>query len=73
MPDAIYCDGRSGQVNIKIEFGFEANDADKSPRYNQDFAFSIPNGVDNFVFTNKFCITPKGMTSKLEGPSCSSS
>lgn len=66
MPDAAFYDGNSGKANINIEFGFDANDANRPPAYKQDFTFSIPNGVDNFVFTTEFCIAEKGTTFKLE-------
>lgn len=69
MPDAAFYDKDSGTANINIEFGFDAANAETPPMYKQDFAFTIPPGVKDFVFTTNFCITPKGLTSKLErGP-----
>lgn len=71
MPDARYVDADTGKVKINIEFGFDAAKSQRPPAYKQDFSFDIPTGVKNFVFTEKFCIAEKGMTSKLEGSSYS--
>lgn len=71
MPDASFYDGKSGTANINIEFGFDAKNDAIPPMYKQNFAFTIPNGVNEFVFTPKFCIAEKGLTSKLEGSFCS--
>lgn len=67
MPDARYLDADTDKVKVNIEFGFDAADSKRPPAYKQDFSFDIPADVKNFVFTEKFCITEKGMTSKLEG------
>lgn len=61
MPDARYLDKATGKVKINIEFGFDAADSQRPPAYKQDFSFDIPTGVENFVFTDKFCIAEKGM------------
>lgn len=66
MPDARFLDAAVGTVKINIEFGFDAADLQRPPAYKQDFSFDIPTGVENFVFTDKFCIAEKGMTYKLE-------
>lgn len=67
MPDARYLDADTGRVTVNIEFGFDAADSQRPPAYKQDFSFEIPNGVKDFVFTDKFCIAGRGMTSKLSG------
>lgn len=70
MPDARFLDADAGTVKIKIEFGFDAAEPQRPPAYKQDFSFVIPTGVKDFIFTEKFCIAEKGMTSKLEGSFC---
>lgn len=71
MPDAAFYDEHSGTANINIEWGFDAQNDQRPPAYKQNFAFSIPKGVKDFVFTTKFCIAEKGLSSKMEGFFCS--